>query len=273
MVNAAPTGSGTVRGVIFDIEGTLTEGGRACPGGVELLRLLRANGVKVGFLTNMTGKTPGMIAESLQSAGIEAGADEIHTAVTVCAKYLARNMRGKKGFFALPEATRAMLSGFGQCVEAPDYVVLGDLDEGFRYELLNRIFNYLADGAELIAFHRNAFYFKGGRKQLDSGMFTAGLEAATGKSAVITGKPSALAFGAALEAMNEPGGAVLAVGDDISTDISGAVAAGLRGVLVGTGKFRPEHLEARGARPDYFVPSLVELACLLREWGTLKTVQ
>ena len=40
------------------------------------------------------------------------------------------------------------------------------------------------------------------------------------------------------------------VGDDIEADIGGAKAAGLRAVLVRTGKFREDSLAAADAKPD-----------------------
>jgi len=48
------------------------------------------------------------------------------------------------------------------------------------------------------------------------------------------------------------------VGDDIESDIAGAQAAGLRAVLVKTGKFRPDDLN-RGIRPDGVIDSVAEL--------------
>jgi ribonucleotide monophosphatase NagD (HAD superfamily) len=45
------------------------------------------------------------------------------------------------------------------------------------------------------------------------------------------------------------------IGDDIHTDIGGALAAGLRGALVQTGKFRAADLEGR-VKPDTVLPSV-----------------
>jgi phospholysine phosphohistidine inorganic pyrophosphate phosphatase len=48
------------------------------------------------------------------------------------------------------------------------------------------------------------------------------------------------------------------VGDDIVTDIGGAQAAGLRGILVRTGKFRPSDLDGK-VQPDAIVDSIADL--------------
>jgi ribonucleotide monophosphatase NagD (HAD superfamily) len=49
------------------------------------------------------------------------------------------------------------------------------------------------------------------------------------------------------------------VGDDIEADVAGAAAAGLRTVLVRTGKFRPDAVEGARVRPDVILSSIAEL--------------
>jgi ribonucleotide monophosphatase NagD (HAD superfamily) len=55
------------------------------------------------------------------------------------------------------------------------------------------------------------------------------------------------------------------VGDDIDADIAGAKAAGLRAVLVRTGKFREDSLAAAAVPPDAIVASIAEVPASLRE--------
>jgi ribonucleotide monophosphatase NagD (HAD superfamily) len=57
------------------------------------------------------------------------------------------------------------------------------------------------------------------------------------------------------------------VGDDIEADVGGALAAGLRGVLVRTGKFRAELLESSKVTPTAILDSITELPALLARWG------
>jgi ribonucleotide monophosphatase NagD (HAD superfamily) len=57
------------------------------------------------------------------------------------------------------------------------------------------------------------------------------------------------------------------VGDDVEADIGGAKAAGLRAVLVRTGKFREETLARADPQPDGVVASIVEVPAFLRETG------
>jgi ribonucleotide monophosphatase NagD (HAD superfamily) len=53
------------------------------------------------------------------------------------------------------------------------------------------------------------------------------------------------------------------VGDDVEADIGGAKAAGLRGVLVRTGKYREETLAAADPQPDAVIDSIADLPAAL----------
>ena len=71
---------------------------------------------------------------------------------------------------------------------------------------MNRAFRRLNDGAAFVAMHRNVYWRTDDGLQLDGGAFVAALEAATGVTPVVCGKPSATYFGAALESMGVEAG-------------------------------------------------------------------
>ena len=78
---------------------------------------------------------------------------------------------------------------------------------------------------------------------LDSGALVIGLEHALRRKATVTGKPSAVVFREAVRQLAAEAGAprlrlaeVAMVGDDLKTDVGGAHRAGLRGILVLSGK-------------------------------------
>ena len=57
------------------------------------------------------------------------------------------------------------------------------------------------------------------------------------------------------------------VGDDVETDVGGAKTAGLRAILVRTGKFRERTLAAAEPQPDAVVDSIADVPGFLREQG------
>ena len=79
------------------------------------------------------------------------------------------------------------------------------------------------------------------------------------------GKPSTAYFEAALGALDADARMTWMVGDDIEADIGGAQAHGMRTVLVRTGKFRPDAVEAGNVRPDGIVSSIAALPDWLEE--------
>ena len=53
-----------------------------------------------------------------------------------------------------------------------------------------------------------------------------------------SGKPASAFFNAALASLGIGADAAVMVGDDVDSDVGGPMAAGLRGILVRTGKYR-----------------------------------
>jgi len=146
-----------------------------------------------------------------------------------------------------------------------DAVLVGGADEGeetgrvFSYLNLNRAFLEVEDGAELYCLHKNRWWQTADGPRLDAGAFVAGLEFATETEATVLGKPSAAYFGAALEALDADPELAWIVGDDVDGDIVGGQKHGMRTVLVRTGKFRPDEVEASGVIPDGIVSSIAQL--------------
>ena len=95
----------------------------------------------------------------------------------------------------------------------------------------------------------------------------AGLEYAAGVEAQLVGKPSRAYFEGALAALGAAPSEAVMVGDDVEADVGGAKAAGLRAILVRTGKFRERALAAAEPKPDAVVDSIAEVPGFLRERG------
>jgi ribonucleotide monophosphatase NagD (HAD superfamily) len=98
---------------------------------------------------------------------------------------------------------------------------------------------------------------------LDIGAIVTGLEYATGKKAIILGKPNKEFFKAALDDLGCLPNDVVMVGDDLINDIGGAQSLGIKSVLVKTGKYRKKLLEKSDIVPDAIMDSIAELAILL----------
>ena len=251
-------------GVLLDIDGVLAVSWRALPGAVETLEWLRAEDVPFRLITNTTTHTRADLASTLQGAGFEVDAFEIVTAVVATATYLREHHPGAKVFLLSDGDARADLEGVELVDEGADVVVVGGACDDFTYARMNRIFRMLMDGAVLVGMHRNLFWRTSEGWQLDGGAYVAGLEEATGRPAVICGKPAATFFESVLAMLGTTAERTAMVGDDVVNDVLGAQAAGLVGVLVRTGKYRPEDLDRPEGRPDLTLDSIAGLPGLLR---------
>jgi len=221
------------RGVLLDLSGVLYVGEEAVPGAVESLARLRDAGLPVRFVTNVTRKPFERILQDLRGLGFDISADELLTAPRAARRYLESH-----GLHPYLLVHPALEQEFADLVgDAPDAVLLGDAEDGFSYANLNRAFRLLMEGAPLLAMGDNRYFRDRDGLSLDIGPFVAALEYASDERAVILGKPSADFFRVAVDALGcEPQEAVM-VGDDALADVDGALAAGLHGILVKTGKY------------------------------------
>jgi HAD superfamily hydrolase (TIGR01458 family) len=257
----------TVQAVLLDIDGVLVVSWEPLDGAADAVAALRAAGYFVRFLTNTTSRTRASIANALRSAGIAVDDDEIATATSATAAHLAREHPGRRVLLLDDGPTDDLgdidLVGLD---DAPEVVVLGGAGPSFSWEALSRLAALVADGVPFVAMHGSAVWQTTDGLRLDTGAFAAAVEAATGVSPAVVGKPAPVMFTDTLADLGcEAGGAVM-VGDDVRSDVLGAQATGLTGVLVRTGKYRPELLRSADGEPDHIVDSIVDvpdlLACL-----------
>lgn len=98
---------------------------------------------------------------------------------------------------------------------------------------------------------------------MDVGAPVAALEYAAAWTSVLVGKPARKFFLLGCQSMAVTPEETVVIGDDLEADAGGALAAGCGGVLVRTGRFRPEQFEKSNIRPDRVLDSLAGLPDLL----------
>jgi HAD superfamily hydrolase (TIGR01458 family) len=260
------TGSERVAdGVLLDIDGVLTVDWHALPGATGAVAALRRAGVPLRFLTNTTSRTRAAIVDALSSAGIDARPTEVISAPVATAAHLAAHHPGRRCWVLTSGDVGADLTHLA-LVDRPEdaeVVVLGGAGPEFTYELLDRAFRVVLAGAAFVVMHRNLTWRVADGLALDSGAFVLGIEAASGVTPTVVGKPSAAFYAAALGEIGAEAARTAMVGDDLEADVHGAQASGLLGVLVRTGKFRPSDLDRPGGSPDAVLGSVAELPAWL----------
>lgn len=255
--------SGPFDGILFDLDGVVYNGEEAIPGAAETVAWVRARDLPHLFLTNTTSRPRAAIVDKLRCFGIGANAERIWTPPAAAVEWLQHNNAEPVAVF-VPAATR---SEFAALALTPDgaesgasSVVIGDLGEAWDFRTLNRAFRLLHANieAKLIALGMTRYWSSPTGVALDVAPFVKALEHAADREAVVLGKPSTEFFHAAAAKLALAPERLLMVGDDVRADVGGAQAAGLRGALVRTGKFRPEDLEGE-VQPDLVLDSIASL--------------
>lgn len=247
-----------IKGLLLDLSGTLYVDDEAIHGAAEVLERLGRAQVPLLFVTNTTSRPRSRILERMERLGFSVEAEEVYTA-PIAAADVMREAGVRRCHFLLKEAVLEDLEGFETVDAEPDAVVVGDIGEGFDYPTLNRAFQHLQAGAAFYGLAANRCFESGGALQLDVGPFVAALEYATDRKAQVVGKPSPTFFRTAVQRLGLRPEDVAMVGDDIESDVGGAMDAGLQGILVRTGKYRAEVAERSEVRPDRVLDSIAEL--------------
>jgi HAD superfamily hydrolase (TIGR01458 family) len=250
-----------VRALLIDLDGVLYVEDEPIASAREAVERLRAAGLALRFVTNTTARSRSHTLQKLRRLSFAVGDEELVTpaaiAVAHCARHALRraalvmNEEVKRDFAALEEADDAQA------------VIVGDLGDAFGYDVLNHAFRQVMAGAELIALQKNRYWLRADGLSLDVGPFVAALEYATGREAHVVGKPARGFFDAILRGLRVDAESAAMVGDDVESDIGGAMRAGLAGILVRTGKYSEDAARGSGVKPTVTVDSIADVPSVL----------
>jgi HAD superfamily hydrolase (TIGR01458 family) len=254
-----------VHGVLLDIDGVLHVSMQPIKGAIEVLRWLEQHGYATCFVTNTTTLARATLAQRLQGIGLPIAEQHLITAPVATANYIRQHYPGKRCWVLAKGDTAADFAGIELVQSEADVVVIGGAEELLTYEAMNAAFRMLMNGAELLAMHTNLYWRTSEGLRLDSGPFVRALEVATGKEAIVLGKPARAFFEQALLSINVDAQEAIMVGDDIENDIGGAQGTGLRGILVCTGKHQADSPLLERVHPDAILPSIAELPRWIEE--------
>lgn len=249
-----------VKGILLDVEGVVCIGNALVPGSLEAIRRIREARIPLKFITNTTRRPRRRIVSDLARLGLSVASEDIFTPATLARGFLARQNLAPLLIVHpdLREDFIGLATGDGEAV------VVGDAGEFFTYDLLNQAYRKILHGAEFLALAKNRnFLDHDGELSLDAGPFVAALEYASGKVATVLGKPAPAFFELAAESIACAAEDIAMIGDDAEADVGGAMAAGLLGILVRTGKYRPGQEAHLPERPTYVVEDLKAAVDLL----------
>ena len=254
--------TGDVSAALIDLDGVLYVEDEPITGAADAVKRLHSSGIALRFVTNTTAHSRDRTLERLDRLGFSVHEDELVTPAALAVRYCHERGHLRVALVMNEEVKR----DFAELEETPDRaqaVIIGDLGPAFGYDVLNHAFRCVMDGAELIALQKNRYWLRADGLSLDVGPFVAAIEYATGKEAYVVGKPAHGFFDQVLADLGIAAAATAMVGDDIESDIGGALNAGLRAILVRTGKYHEEHVRESGIEPTAVVDSIADVPQLL----------
>jgi 4-nitrophenyl phosphatase len=253
-----------IKAVISDMDGVLWEGDRPLAGISAFFDALHTQRLPFVLATNNSSKTRMDYVHKLAKMGApNIAEDRIVTSGTATAAYLQKHYEhgtaihvfGSHGLYDVVREAGFVISENG----AARAVVAG-LNWELDYDALKRASFAIRAGADFIGTNPDTTFPTPEGPAPGAGSMLAALQAATGVTPTIIGKPYPHMFEAALDLLGTAPAETLMIGDRLNTDIVGAARLGIQTALVLTGISSEDELAASPVKPDFIYPDLPALA-------------
>lgn len=243
----------------IDLDGVVWRGQTPIPTAPETLEALRSAGKSLAFVTNNSSSDSDEVTERLQSFGVTADSKQVVTSSDAVVSLIEERVPGARGRLAFvlggPGLEKAAMRSGMQVADlkrAGDAsVVLVGLDQKLSYDRLRAAVHAVRNGAYLIASNADPHLPVDDDLWPGTGSILAAVVTATGASPMIAGKPDPRIFRLAETILG--GTPALAVGDQVTTDVAAAHAAGWSAALVLTGVTTLASLAVADAWPEFLL--------------------
>lgn len=247
--------------ILIDLDGVLKIGNSPAPDVYEFFQFIYENKIPACILSNSTLRTRELVTEFFADNNIDLKIPAI-TAFDATLSFVKKNYKRVQVY-----CRDYLIHHFGGMIdeENPEAIVIGDIEDKWNYQIVNDIFKKVFTGADLIAMHKNKYWNPDGELLIDAGAFITGIEYASGKEAILIGKPSPQYFQEALYNINhkiEDG--FYMIGDDTENDILAAQNIGGIGILIYSGKTKFPLKTSIGIKPNFEVHTLRDVISVLK---------
>ena len=255
-----------VKGIVFDLDGTLVRGPNALAGAVDAVASIRALGVLLAFCTQDSVNPPEHVSTKLARLGFGAEPEDVICAGWFAARHLAETYPGQKIYaICSPDLRRSFVSQGVELVSeaeaATAKVAFVARDPHLTAERFAAACTAIWAGATFYAFGHDRLLPVAGRNAPGGGAFVKAIEFATRRRAKVLGKPSKPLALAALRRLGVTPEEAIVVGDSLDSDIRLGRGVGAGGVLVLTGGTTAKDAESATGlrRPDAVLASVAAL--------------
>ncbi len=253
-----------IKAFIFDLDGTVWNWNALMPNMAETINRLKAKNRKVYYVSENNILSRSGLAEKLTQMGIPTNEKEIITTPYAAARYFSE--KKIKTVYAIGE--KGLIDELGKfdiAISEKSDVVLTSIDRSFSFWKLKTACDLIRNGAKLYSTGSAPLWRVNGDVLPAELPIQKAIEAVTGETATILGKPSDYLKKIVLEEFFLFPEDTLFIGDDIKTDVPFAQKCGFRSAVVVHGlTTQKEALEAKGEeRPDAVIYNIRELVNLI----------
>ncbi|XP_065599094.1 chronophin [Cyrtonyx montezumae] len=278
---------GSAQGLLFDCDGVLWAGESAVPGAPELLERLQRSGKAALFVSNNSRRSVAELELRFSRLGFRGvRAEHVFSSALCSALFLRQRLLsggaggggamgrvfvlGGEGLRGEVRDAGLRLVGEGEQGDVQVHAVLVGYDDQFTFAKLAQACAYLRDPrCLLVATDPDPWHpLSDGQRTPGTGSLTAAVETASGRKALVVGKPNTYMFDCIVERFGVDPSRTLMVGDRLETDILFGKNCGLSTILTLTGVSRLEEAlaymasdsaAAKDMVPNYYVDSIADL--------------
>ncbi len=254
---------------LIDLDGVIYRGNALLPGAKEFIAWLETHHKKYLFLTNNSFASETQVLKKLAHLGITANASHVLGAGQAAVKNIARRFPHALVYLVGEQPLQDMLHAHQLRVadletHQADVVFVG-LDRHFDYKKLTGAVLAIRGGAHFIAVNRDALLPIAGGFVPGCGTMVAAIEAGSGVTPEVMGKPEPTLLQEAMRTLNSQPDETVMIGDSLNVDIRGGKAAGTHTLLVLSGNSSREDVMTSSIKPDYIYQDIAAVVADLEK--------
>ncbi|NWJ48089.1 MAG: HAD-IIA family hydrolase [Chloroflexi bacterium] len=254
------------RFALMDMDGVLYRGNQSLPGLVEFFDFLEHAGIGYRLLTNNASMTSDDYHHKLLKMGVDVPPEKIITSPLATILHLRKIAPEGAGIYVIGMAAlRRTLFGeneqnglFYFDDKTPRFVVQG-ADFNLVYESLRKATLLIRAGATYIATNADPVFPSEEGLIPGAGSVAALLQTASGQRPFIIGKPEPIMYELALEQLGAQKHETVMIGDNLVTDIEGALRLDIPTIITLSGVTSPVEYAASLLKADLSFNGLPEL--------------
>ena len=272
--------------LLVDLDGVVYRGAEPIPGIAAVLAARAGAGDDVVYVTNNSMHYRADYVSRLEAMGAPVTADRVVSAPRATALYVTQHLPEVRRVLAVGAsgldrelrdvgldvvnaghaAERMAKEGIDGAAAAgrPGAVIVG-LDPNLTYMRLAAAADCIRAGATFLATNRDPVYPVEAGLRPGAGSVVAAIEATTGVTPTVIGKPGPLLMEEAAATVGRQASEAIVIGDGIGTDLAAAKLVGARSILMLTGVTTAAQVAALTAdqAPDAVASDALELAAAL----------